>query len=58
MSSGDNMNQEAMRARIKQLEQALKEKEEADARKKRFLKTGKPNKSSGMEEDKKLKEEV
>ena len=57
MSSGDNMDQEAMRARIKQLEQALKEKEEAVARKKQFLKTGKPNKCSGMEKDNKLKEE-
>ena len=57
MSCGDNMDQEAMRTRIKQLEQALKEKEEADAKKKQFLKTGKPNKSSGMEEDKKLKKE-
>ena len=55
-TSGDDMNQEAMKARIRQLEQALKEKEEAEVRKKQFL-TGKSDKGSRMEKHEGLKKE-
>merc|ERR1719341_3220365 len=50
-SSCDNMDPDAMRERIRQLEHALKEKEEAEDRKKRFLKAGKHDKSSRMKEE-------
>jgi len=50
-SSCDNMDPDAMRERIRQLEEALKEKEEAEDRKKRFLKAGKHDKSSRMKEE-------
>merc|ERR1719391_109105 len=51
-SSGDDMDREAMKKRIKQLEQALKEKEEAEERKKKFLKMGKLEKTLKLEKKK------
>ena len=50
-SSCDNMDPDAMKERIRQLEEALKEKEEAEDRKKRFLKAGKHDKNSRMKEE-------
>ena len=44
-SCGENMDPVAMMERIKQLEEALKEKEEAEDRKRRFLMAGKPDKN-------------
>jgi len=51
-SSGGDMDQEAMKKRIRQLEQALKEKEEAEERRKKFLQTGKQVKTSKMNKTK------
>merc|ERR1719462_252264 len=46
------MDQEAMKKRIEQLEQALKEKEDAEERKKKFLKMGKLEKTLTIDKKK------
>ena len=49
--NAENMNPEAMMERIRQLEETLKEKEEAEDRRKRFLKAGAADRHSKMKDE-------